>query len=127
MTLKHMVITLYTPHRSDVFFPDIASQFECSREEFSGGYPVYSGLMVCPVCALIWAKLTMVETLGFYEARSIPCADHPQACHPDLRPVAGSLLDNPTCNGYDSPLLEAMPEYLLRREFDLHLKAQWDD
>jgi hypothetical protein len=99
--------------------------FLVEREEFINGYPVYSGLMVCPICRKIWATLSLEtgEYKLFHEARTIPCEKHPEACHPDLRPVAGSLLDNFTANGYDGPLLDELPEPLVRREFELHMKS----
>jgi hypothetical protein len=117
-----MTIVLFSPGSAAVFHPDLCQCWSLSRDPFSQGYPVYSGLMVCPECCQIWAKLT-IEGEPFYEARSIPCVNHPTHSHPDLRPVPGSLLDNPTCNGIDESLLAALPEDLLRREFDLHLKA----
>ena len=99
--------------------------FLVERDDYLNGYPVYSGLMVCPVCKKIWAELSLEtgEYKLFHEARSIPCEKHPEACHPDLRPVAGSLLDNPTANGYDTGLLEALPEPLLEREFRLTMSS----
>src|SRR6266849_624663 len=120
-----MSITLYRPSRTDVFYPDIAETWLVSREDSIRGYPAYSGVMFCPVCCLIWAKLTIEtgEFTLFRGARTIPCEKHSQACHEDRRPVAGSLLDNPTANGIDEPLLAALPPDLLKREFDLHLKA----
>lgn len=124
--IKHMLITLYSHERTDVFYPDVAESWALERESHSQGYPIYSGVMVCPFCVSIWARLT-IQGEAFHEARSIPCRRHPEACHPDLRPVAGSLLDNPTANGIDEPLLDSLPPDLLRREFDLHLKASWDD
>lgn len=124
--MKLMCIVLYNEHFTGTFYPDVAHDWAVQREALSNGYPVYSGLMVCPICCRLWAKLIM-EDQAFFEARSIPCEQHASACHPDLRPVAGSLLDNPTANGYDEPLLQALPEDLLRREFDLHLKANWDE
>src|ERR1700678_662890 len=95
------------------------------REDHSNGYPIFNGVMYCPVCCKIWAWLAYLEggDLSLSEPRMIPCDQHPEACHPDLRPVAGSLIDNPTANGYDVPLLEALPESLLRREFELHMKS----
>lgn len=95
---------------------------EVHRESFERGYPVYSGVLVCPRCATIWAKLTVPDR-PFYEARTVPCEQHPEGCHEDLRPVAGSLLDNSTVNGYDRGLLEALPPALVEREFYLHLTS----
>jgi len=92
------------------------------HESFLNGYPYYSGAMICPVCLDIWATLA-VEGQGFFELRCIPCEHHSDACHLDLRPVAGSLLDNPNCNGWDTELLELLPEALVKREFSLHLNS----
>lgn len=117
-----MEIVLYSKPSSRVFLPDLSESWLVKREDFVGGYPVYSGLLVCPLCKEIWCRLSM-EGCEFHEARNAPCAQHPDACHPDLRPVAGSLLDNLTINGYDTALLQALPEALLRREFDLTLRS----
>ena len=96
--------------------------FDLEREDSCDGYPVFPGVMFCPICCSIWARL-YYQGENLYEPRMIPCEAHAAACHPDLRPVAGSLIDNPTINGYDKPLLEALPEVLLRREFELHMKS----
>lgn len=124
--IREMTIALYYPEYSGVFHPDLCESWWFSREDHCGGYPVYSGLLICPICLKTWARLTL-DGIDFHEARTAPCQAHSAACHPDLRPVAGSLLDNPTINGYDSVMLDVLPEQLLRREFDLHLKAKWDD
>jgi hypothetical protein len=118
-----MTIVLYSSDLTSAFYPDVAEVWSCDRDPFSQGYPVQSGLFICPECCHLWAKLTLAKETNFYEARSIPCHRHPSYSHPDLRPVPGSILDNPSCNGIDLPLLMSMPEDLLRREFDLHLKA----
>jgi hypothetical protein len=112
-------------HLMSIFLND---QLQCQveREDHFNGYPVYNGCLFCPECTKIWARLIWNEAPPFgylVEPRSIPCEAHPTACHPDLRPVAGSLLDNPTINGYDVPLLNALPEFLILREFLLHMKS----
>lgn len=102
----------------------IHRSYECvvERPAFLRGCPVYSGAFICPVCLEIWAKI-LVEGQSSFECRGVPCENHPQACHPILRPVAGSILDNPTCNGWDTDLLEALPPEVLRHELSLHIKA----
>src|SRR6266850_1649803 len=92
-----------------IFSQDAAWRID--REDHCNGYPVYSGLFVCPICCRIWAKLSIEsgEYKLFHEARTIPCEKHPEGCHPDLRPFAGSLLDNPSINGWDTELLRALP------------------
>jgi len=106
----------------------LGKQFVLMVEPFSGGYPVYSGLMVCPVCEAVWARLVWSSLLDkpYKEIRGFMCyscaAENPHYLHPDLRPVGGSLLDNPTTGGVNYALLDAMPEVLVRREFQLHLE-----
>jgi len=103
-------------------------QFEC--ESHSRGYPIYAGMMVCPYCGRTWATLSWQDQSSVFEPREVrgfPCelcsSLEPQTLHPDLRPVGGSLLDNHTVGGYNVALLEALPEPLLRREFELTLSS----
>lgn len=119
---KRMTILLFHSGYTGVFYPDSCMSWECEREDYVRGCPVYSAILVCPICFDVWARLDM-DGQPFHEARSAPCHVHPEACHPDLRPVAGSLLDNCTCNGYDYELLAALPEPLLRREFSLTMSS----
>lgn len=96
------------------------------RPRLLNGYPLYGAVLVCPVCCQLWCRLALSTSLAFHEARTAPCIDHDAACHPDLRPVAGSILDNQTCNTWDYDLLERLPEDLLRREFVLHMHTDWE-
>ena len=104
----------------------VSFTFKC--ETHSGGYPIYPGVMICPVCLRQWASIKWADFIPgqYQEVRGFMCYScalaHPEHLHPDLRPVGGSLLDNPTVNGVNYALLDAMPEVLLRREFVLHLE-----
>jgi hypothetical protein len=112
-----------------VVFAGQFHQFEC--DSHSKGYPIYGGMMVCPYCGRTWATLSWQdqppEAFEPREVRGFPCETcsqiEPKRLHPDLRPVGGSLLDNPTVGGYNVALLEALPEDLLRREFELTLSS----
>lgn len=78
----------------------------------------HSLALVCPKCLAQWAVLSFAEpdhhVQGMWCSRCTP-AD--PTFHPGMIP--GSILG--TYN-IDYPLLEALPEALLRREFELHLK-----
>ena len=113
------------------------SFFEVEREDFCNGYPVYQGILVCTCCLARWARLSWkyceAERLagrvqGTYEVRGLLCMECFRiegggSLHPDLCPVPGSLLHNLTVNNWDEPLLEALPEALLRREFLLTMDS----
>lgn len=99
--------------------------YAITREAFSwregeGGWPIHAGAMICPVCLRLWATLS-IEGEHSHELRGVSC----ETCQwrDEFHPVPGSLLDNDTCNGIDWGLIEALPPELLRREFDLTLKA----
>lgn len=96
------------------------------REEFCLGYPVYSSLLVCPICCETWARIS-IEDSRVYEPRMVSCVKCKwwHKGHEHLHPVPGSLIDNWTCGGVDWPMLDSMPEGLLRRELELTLRA-WD-
>lgn len=118
-----MYMILYVPDPENPPFKGI---WGVKREDFCLGYPVYSGVLVCPLCCQPWARLT-AEGCPAHEPRMVSCTDC-QWHHPGyefLHPVPGSLIDNPTIGGVDWPLLDVLPEVLLRREFLLTLKA-WD-
>lgn len=104
--------------RSRFMKPD--KVYEVDRPEYYHGWPVYSQAFVCPQCTWCWATVGMPP----FQIIGVPCVWHPEACHPILRPVAGSLLDNSTFTvGPDLDLLDAMPLELKQREFDLHVAA----
>jgi hypothetical protein len=96
---------------------------EVDRDEFCNGHRVFSGAMFCPMCRRVWAELAL-EGRGFFEPRAVSC--EPCNYRDDLHPVPGSILDNRSiCGtaGIDTALLKALPEEILRHEFNLHLKA----
>ena len=90
---------------------------------FCLGYRVHSAAFICPYCLTQWARL-QVDDEKYFQLREISCL----ACYlPGTysAQVPGSLLENPWIRpgGWDKELLEVLPPDLLRREFDLHLKA----
>lgn len=78
----------------------------------------HSVALICPRCLTKWAVLSFGDAehhvQGAWCARCLP-AD--PGFHPGT--VPGSILGGWI---FDQPLLEALPEHLLRREFELHLK-----
>lgn len=101
-------------------------QWTIQRPRLLNGYHLVSAVLVCPVCTRIWCRLACDNNLAFHEARTSPCSECCSAGHPDLRPVAGSILDNQNCNTWDYDLLDRLPEDLLRREFALHMRTDWE-
>lgn len=78
-----------------------------------------SQLLVCPACHTIWARLIMVDPQPAW-----PVAQTCEACtlSDEWIPVPGSLLVEEGWGIIDDSLLQALPEELLRREFDLHMR-----
>jgi hypothetical protein len=112
------------------------SHYPIHRDDSCRGYPVYPSILVCPMCFRLWCQMKWLPPEGITElhpkfephaVQATICADcfrfWPQHLHPDLNPVGGSLLDSSTMNGYDVGLLQALPEPLLRREFELTLSS----
>ena len=120
--IRQTTIALYRPGYTGEFYPDICHSWTVSREDHSNGYPVFSKILICPICLELWAKITLAGD-HFWCAHSIPCVAHPSGFHRDLRPVPGSILDMASAPGIDEPLLSSLPVELLRREFNLHIKA----
>lgn len=99
--------------------------YHLEREESCLGYPVYSGLLVCPICRQIWAELYIKDS-EIFQPRMVSCTQCNWKGRPGsewLNPVPGSLIDNPTVGGIDWPMLDALPPDLLKREFLLTLSA----
>ena len=90
------------------------------------GYPVYSRLFVCPCCHEVWAKVIR-EDQSPARPEMVSCGEMSTCQWTDelTAMVPGSLLDyGVTLPGMiDFDLLDILPEPLLRREFDLTLKA----
>lgn len=103
----------------------ISQTFFFEREEFCEGYPVYSSLMVCPICKSIWAEIE-ISGRNVFQPRMVSCEDcnwQGTAGHEWLNPVPGSLLDNDRVGGIDWPMLADLPESLVTRELHLTLQA----
>lgn len=92
------------------------------REPFSPeGYPIYSRLLVCPKCCQPWAKLT-VEGDAAHRPEMASCMFCDWSS--EASPVPGSLIVyGITGDNVDWGLLAVLPENLLRREFNLTMKA----
>lgn len=106
-----------------------AAYYAFRRDPFCLGYPVYSSLLVCPVCCTIWAKLTMENDTKAHRPQAAVC----QSCFPTREAWdgswPGSILQNDliSTSGWDQELLKAMPLELLQREFELTLKVIEND
>lgn len=105
---------------------DFSGEWSIERPEFSwregeGGWPVYARALVCPHCLTVWARLTIIGQFRYCVEGTtcLKCMDF--TSEPTEFP--GSILDNYTCNGTDWGLIDALPEPLLRREFELHLRS----
>lgn len=84
------------------------------------GHVAHSELLVCPRCHSVWGKLLFNDEQAAW-AVAASC----EACnfsHP-FHPVPGSILTEEGFGVIDDSLLAKLPEALLRREFDLHMKA----
>lgn len=78
---------------------------------------------VCPVCLKVWAMLSFPEVEPRFQASR--CAQHREKAPADSPRVDGSIIEDIGYAGWgliDYGLLYALPEDLLRREFDLHLQ-----
>lgn len=90
------------------------------REIYQNGYLISSGVLVCPTCKSTWAELT-IEGDPIYVPRMVSC----EYCQwfNEISEFPGTLLFNQDSNeDTDWGLLEALPEDLLKRELNLHLK-----
>ena len=78
--------------------------------------------LICPMCRTRWADLELqseqCELLW-------PVAQTCENCQlvDEWMPVPGSLLVEEGWGVIDDSLLDALPEYMIRREFELHIKA----
>lgn len=117
-----------------ILIKDLGTPLLLEHEEFSNGYPVYSGVFVCPICLTPWAALEwlgpdfQIIRASSREVRGLLCSSCFQEhgtrfLHPDISPVAGSILHNPTLNNWDQALLNELPEVLVRREFELTMSS----
>lgn len=100
-------------------------RYHFEREAFSwregeGGWPVYARALICPYCRDNWGTLA-IEGQNYFCCEEVSC----ELCNLSTprHSVPGSLLDSYTCNGTDWGLIDVLPEPLLRREFQLHLRS----
>lgn len=97
--------------------------FEIQREHAwqtdSGGWKSAEPMvLVCPKCLRAWAHLDLGE--GILWPRAAYCEDC--AVADPWHPVPGSILTEEGYGSIDTPLLDALPETLLCREFRLHMR-----
>lgn len=85
------------------------------------GHVAKSHCLVCPGCQRVWAKLVLDQEPFLVWPVAQFCSD----CQITTTwlPVPGSLLVEEGFGVIDRELLWALPAPLLRREFDLHLRA----
>lgn len=87
-----------------------------------GWHVASSQILVCPTCWEPWAVLKFVD-----DQQAWPTAQFCRSCSPpadnNWYPVPGSILVEEGWGVIDTALLAALPEDLLRREFNLHMKA----
>lgn len=98
--------------------------YDFSRTPFTEGYPVYSRCFVCPKCITVWGVLLNIGGLGIVSrAEVVSCEQCDWRDGVDVEIPGSILYYSIPVSGVDWQLLEALPEPLLRREFDLTLKA----
>lgn len=103
-------------------FPLFEVERSFSWRSKDGGWScAHSNVLVCPSCLRQWAHLQFAKDKVLW-----PIGAYCERCVPeDTRnyPVPGSILfyHGYGCN-IDEALLDVLPEPLLRREFDLHMK-----
>jgi hypothetical protein len=109
-----------------VWFKDAYSGEPFKRSPWSwrfgvGGWPVKSKVLICPFCFEVWARCSFAPD-DFHTPVAVQCSNC-EFSYKHESQVPGSILDDSFCNGIDWGLLARLPEALLRREFELTLKA----
>jgi len=86
----------------------------------SQSHVAWSIMLICPRCQHPWAVLKFLEDQDVW-----PEAAYCEFCgiKDDWHPVPGSVLVEEGWGVIDDSLLGALPENVLRREFNLHLRA----
>lgn len=97
-------------------------EFFVHREHAFGGdtHVACSEVLICPQCGQIWARLKFLDDSEVWP--------RPQTCElctyrDDWLPVPGSLLVEEGYGVIDDALLTSLPDPLVIREFNLHLKV----
>lgn len=86
-------------------------------------YAHSSFCLVCPFCLSVWCTVCLGS-----DARFTPHEASCESCGKELphHPVAGSILSSWQNSArdqlFDSELLKALPESLVRREYNLHIQ-----
>lgn len=102
----------------------LACTVKINREPFAwclgrGGWPLYNTVVICPVCLRHWLRFQLEDHPRAWTCWCWSC----QSCTAERTEFPGTLLEIPGTGAFDEVLLEALPEQLLRREFEIHLKA----
>lgn len=84
-----------------------------------GGFHIISRAKVCPACLDVWAIMQTENDRNVYGIESQFCA----GCRTEYSlGVPGSLLDDRMSWTVDWDLIDYLPEVLLKREFELHVR-----
>jgi hypothetical protein len=93
----------------------------CREPSFGNeDHVVVSWAFFCPLCQTIWAKHLILGDLKVWP-RAQFCEECPE--WDTWHPVPGSLLLEEGIGLIDESLLESLPEELIKREFNLHMRA----
>jgi len=106
---------------------DWAISYVHRKHSFGGDPPTHeakSHALFCPSCHIVWAVLRFVGEEEVWPVGQF-CQLHQvqRTRKSEWCPVPGSILVEEGWGVIDEALLFALPEPLLRREFDLHIKA----
>ena len=89
--------------------------------KWQNGYLLRSRLLICPRCRATWATV-LVD--GDLDAFPVTAGCYPCNWSNELFNIPGSILWSTETNELtDWTLLEALPETLVKRELELHVKA----
>jgi len=79
-----------------------------------------STILVCPACTRTWAMLLLEgDTFAWPRSAFCGCISYADEWHP----VPGSILIEEGWGVIDDSLLAALPDELVKREFQLHMQA----
>jgi hypothetical protein len=101
--------------------------YRVERPGFWKGYSVVPRALTCPQCLDVWCTIIPEdnESPSCHDVVPATCV-HCTAASRWMYPVPGSIINDWTgLGGWDDDLLEALPEDLVKREFELTLKA-WE-
>lgn len=119
--IRTQSISLFAQDGSTVIIAYVHRE-HCFAYDGVSAYLAQSQILICPKCTRTWAKLTFMDGLDQYHW---PRAAFCNLCNIKhaLCPVPGSIFVEEGWCIIDDALLAVLPAELLRREFELHLKA----